>query len=128
MCIDISNFYLNTPIPQYEYLKLKLTDMPAEIIEEHGLKEKATEDGHIYIEIMNGIYGLPQSGLLAQELLEGRLNNEAYFQSTIVPGLWRHESQPIQFTLVVDDFGVEYSGEEHTQNLVNVLMKHYDIS
>jgi len=128
MCIDISNFYLNTPMPRYEYLKLKLTDVPAEIISEYGLQKKATEDGHIYVEIRKGMYGLPQAGLLAQQLLEGRLNDEGYYQSTIVPGLWKHESRPIQFTLVVDDFGVQYVGEEHAQHLVSVLRQHYDIS
>ncbi len=28
MSIDINNFYLNTPLPQFEYLKLKLTNIP----------------------------------------------------------------------------------------------------
>ncbi len=128
MCIDISNFYLNTPMPRYEYLKLKLTDVPAEIISEYGLQKKATEDGHIYVEIRKGRDGLPQAGLLAQQLLEERLNDVGYYQSTIVPGLWKHESRPIQFTLVVDDFGVQYVGEEHAQHLVSVLRQHYDIS
>jgi len=102
--------------------------VPAEIISEYGLQKKATEDGHIYVEIRKGMYGLPQAGLLAQQLLEGRLNDEGYYQSTIVPGLWKHESRPIQFTLVVDDFGVQYVGEEHAQHLVSVLRQHYDIS
>ena len=75
MCIDISNFYLNTPMPRYEYLKLKLADVPAEIIAEYDLRRKTTEDGHIYVEIRKGMYGLPQAGLLAQQLLEGRLND-----------------------------------------------------
>ena len=87
ICIDISNFYLNTPMPRCEYLKLKLSDVPAEIIAEYGLRKKAREDDHIYVEIRKGTYDLPQAGLLAQELLEGRLNDEGYFQSTIVPGL-----------------------------------------
>ena len=29
------------------------------------------------------------------------------------PGLWLHEWRPIQFSLVVDDFGVKYVGEEN---------------
>ena len=32
-------------------------------------------------------------------------------------GLWKHNIQPINFTLVVDDFGVKYSGKEHTLHL-----------
>ena len=128
MCIDIRNFYLNTPMPRYEYLKLKLANVPAEIIAEYGMQKKATEDGHIYVEIRKGMYGLHQAGLLAQQLLEGRLNDEGYFQSTIVHGLWKHENRPIQFTLVVDDFGVQYVEEEHAQHLVSMLKQHYDVS
>ncbi|KAL7525184.1 hypothetical protein ACHAXR_004198, partial [Thalassiosira sp. AJA248-18] len=83
MGIDISNFYLNTPLPRYEYLKLKLTDIPQEVIDEYKLMQKATADGHVYVEIRRGMYGLPQAGLIAQELLEKRLNKEGYFQSEI---------------------------------------------
>ena len=56
------------------------------------------------------MYGLPQAGLLANELLEKRLNEAGYRQSKLklVPGLWKHDWRPIQFTLVVDDFGVKY--------------------
>ncbi len=41
LSIDISNFYLNTPLPRFEYLKLKLTDIPQEVIDEYNLKEKS---------------------------------------------------------------------------------------
>ena len=79
MGIDISNFYLNTPLPRYEYLKLKLTDIPQEVIDEYKLMEKVTPDGYVYVEIRKGMYGLPQAGLIAQELLEKRLNEAGYF-------------------------------------------------
>ena len=128
MSIDISNFYLNTPLPRYEYMKLKLTDIPEEVIVEYNLRSKATSDDYVYVEIRRGMYGLPQGGLIAQELLEERLNKEGYHQSKIIDGLWTHEWRPIQFTLVVDDFGVKYVGEEHAQHLCQVLRKHYDIS
>ena len=51
MGIDISNFYLNTPLPRYEYLKLKLADIPQEVIDEYKLMEKATPDEYVYVEI-----------------------------------------------------------------------------
>ena len=59
MSIDISNFYLNTPLPRFEYLKLKLTNIPQEVIDEYNLKTKVTEDGHVYVKIWKGIHGLP---------------------------------------------------------------------
>jgi len=96
-----------TPIKLPEYVKLKLTDIPEEIIVEYKLRELATPDGSVYIEITKGMHGLPQSGLLANEQLEARLNKHGYKQSKLVPGLWRHSTRQIQFTLVVDDFGVK---------------------
>ena len=44
------------------------------------------------------------------------------------PGLWLHEWRPIQFSLVVDDFGVKHVGEENEKHLVNALVEHYEIS
>ena len=43
------------------------------------------------------------------------------------PGLWKHIHQPIQFTLVVDNFGVKYVGKEHADHLVNFLKNKYKI-
>ena len=96
-----------TPLKRSEYMKLNLSDVPTEVIKEYKLQEKATKDGHVYIEITRGMYGLPQAGLLAQELLEERLAKHRYYQSNIIPGLWKHETRPIVFSLVVDDFGIK---------------------
>ena len=52
------------------------------------------------------MYGLPEADSLANELLEQRLNCEGYYQSPIVPGLWKHKTRTLQFVLVVDDFGI----------------------
>ena len=38
--IDISNFYLNTHMKRYEYLKLNFSNIPVKIIELYNLKEK----------------------------------------------------------------------------------------
>ena len=37
------------------------------------------------------------------------------------PGFWTHDWRPVQFTLVVDDFGVKYVGEEHAIHLKNTI-------
>ena len=57
--MDISNFYLMTPLKRPEYIRLKLTDIPEDIIVEYGLSNKASKDGSIYIETNKGMYGLP---------------------------------------------------------------------
>jgi len=128
MTMDIKNFYLNTPMERYEYLKLRLSDMPEDVIKYYKLDEKATKDGYVYAEVRAGMYGLPQAGILAQKLLSERLNEEGYYQSKTTPGYWKHTWRPISFTLVVDDFGVKYVGEEHAQHLLKVLQQHYEVS
>jgi hypothetical protein len=85
-------------------------------------------EGYIVIEVQKGMYGLPQARILAQNLLEKCLNKHGYFQNKAVPGIWTHDSRPISFTLVVDDFGIKYVGKEHALHLLNILKEHYEIA
>eukprot|EP00956_Cyclotella_meneghiniana_P003708 scaffold4513_cov37-Cyclotella_meneghiniana.AAC.3 len=95
MTMDIPNFYLMTPLLRPEDIRVKLIDLPEEIIKEYKLREKANKKGCIFLKVVKGMYGLPQSGLLANQLLEKRLNKHGYFQSKIVPGLWAHKTRPM---------------------------------
>jgi len=113
---------------QYEYLGLKLDQIPADIIKEYALEAKVRRDGYVYIEARKGMYGLPQAGLLAHQLLEKRLEKHGYTQSKQTLGLWKHEQGAICFSLVVDDFGVKYVGEAHANHLIRALKEDYDIS
>eukprot|EP00804_Cyclotella_cryptica_P004359 CCRYP_017999-RA/>CCRYP_017999-RA protein AED:0.23 eAED:0.24 QI:0/0/0/1/0/0/4/0/900 len=125
---DMSNFYLMTPLKQPEYAKIKLSDIPEEIIDEYNLHAKATPDGWVYIMVVRGMYGLPQAGSLGHDLLEERLNKEGYFQSQIVPGLWKHKTKNIKFVLVVDDFGIKYLKKEDLDHLIKSLEKYYEVT
>jgi len=121
MTMDIKDFYLNTPMARYEYMRLKISDMPDDVIEHYNLREIATPDGFIYCEIQKGMNGLPQAGIIAQALLADRLRNHGYTQSETTPGVWSHKSRPIQFSLVVDNFGVKYVGKENAEHLLNTI-------
>ena len=65
--MDIANFYLMTPLKRPEYLKIKMRDIPEEIINKFKLQDLATADGNVHIEASKGMYGLPHAGLLANE-------------------------------------------------------------
>ena len=43
-------------------------------------------------------------------------------------GLWKHNSRPINFTWVVDDFGVKYSGKDHALHLKASLETKYKVT
>jgi hypothetical protein len=99
-----------------------------ESIKLYKLNDKAMRDGFIYIKIQKRMYGLPQAGILAQELLEKRLNKHGYCQSSLTPRLWRHDLRPISFMLCVDDLGIKYISHEHAEHLASILSKHYRCS
>ena len=59
MTMDIKMFYLNTPLKRYEYLHLKIEDIPNDIQVKYKLCKKVMYDGSIYVEIRKGMCGLP---------------------------------------------------------------------
>jgi hypothetical protein len=104
---------------------MKITDLPKEFVTMYDLANNATSNGYVYIKIQKGMYGLPQAGILTQELLEQCLNKHGYHQSPNTPGLWRHDYRPILFTLCVDDFVIKFVDRKHTKHLASILSKHY---
>ena len=76
-----------------------------------------------YPELGKAIYGLPQLGILANKQLRARLAPLGYYEVAHTPGLWRHVTRWVQFTLVVDDFGVKYVGKEHAEHLIRTIRK-----
>ena len=45
-----------------------------------------------------------------------------------MPGLWKYKWRTVQFTLVVDDFGVKYVREKHALHLKHTLKENYTIT
>ena len=74
------------------------------------------------------MYGLAQAGLLPNKLLDWRLNKQGFFQSKLVPGIWKHDWSPVQFTQVVDGFGVKYIGKEHALYLKHAIGDKYGVT
>jgi hypothetical protein len=126
MSIDIKNFYLDTPMEQYEYMWIPVKHIPADIMAQYKLTS-LIHNNMVMVEIRKGMYGLPQAGILANDRLQKHLALHGY-TTTDTPGLFRHATRPISFTLVVDDFGVKYVGEEHAQHLIDTLQSLYSIT
>jgi hypothetical protein len=127
MMMDIKNYYLGTPLPRFEYMKMLVSRFPEEIIQKYNLNALAV-DGCLYIEIRKGMYGLKQAGLLANQLLQTRLAPFGYYPARHTPGLWLHKNPPISFTLVVDDFAVKYVGKQHAEHLRNARLLTYELT
>jgi hypothetical protein len=106
-------------------MRIPLPLHPDEIIQEYQLLT-LLHNGFIYIQIDKGMYGLPQAGILANQLLARRIGKHGYFQCRHTPGLWRHTTRPILFTLVVDDFAIQYTGKDQANHLLTLLRRDYE--
>ena len=109
---------------RFEYMKMPIGIFSRHVIQEYKLGEKVYK-GYIWIEICRSMYGLPQAGKLANEFLNKKLAPHGYFEVKHTPGLWKHISRPLQFKLVVDDFGVKYTRREDADHLLRVLEKYF---
>jgi hypothetical protein len=56
MAIDISNFYLMTPLKQPEYIHVKINNLPEEIINEYKLRAMVNKSGMVCIEVTKDMY------------------------------------------------------------------------
>jgi hypothetical protein len=85
-------------------------------------------DGWVYIEVRKGMYGLKQAGLLANQLLQKRLEPFGNYSARHTLGLWLHKIRPIAFSPIVDDFTVKYVGKQHADHLRDALLRSYELT
>ena len=64
-------------------------------------------NGKVLAQINRGMYGLPQAGRIAYDKLKIYLAKGGYVPTDRTPGLFKHDTRPIYFSLVVDDFDVK---------------------
>jgi hypothetical protein len=98
--------------------------LDSEIIDYYKLKD-LVHNGSVTVEIRKGMYGLSSSGRLASDDLKPHLQKWDYHECPRTPGLFRHKSQPIMSVLVVDDFRVQYTGQEHADHLHSCIKDKY---
>jgi hypothetical protein len=57
-------------------MAINLSSLPEETIEKYNLRE-LSQYGKVYIKIQKGMYGLPKTGILANELFKRNLAKES---------------------------------------------------
>jgi hypothetical protein len=55
MTMDIKDFYLNTPMAQYEYMQLQIANMPDNVIKHYHLIDFTTPDRYVYCKMQKGM-------------------------------------------------------------------------
>jgi hypothetical protein len=62
-CMDVNNFYIDTPMDSFEYMRIPIKLIPPEIISEYNLLSLVS-DGQVYNEVQKGMYVMPQPAYL----------------------------------------------------------------
>jgi hypothetical protein len=125
---DIKDYYLGSPMPDgpvFMWIPLRL--IPQDIQDKYDLLSLAV-NGQVMVQVDKGMYGLPHAGKLAQDRLIPHLAKHGYHQCPNTRCLFKHETRPISFTLVVDDFGIKYHGKENADHLIASLSELYTMT
>jgi Reverse transcriptase (RNA-dependent DNA polymerase) len=86
------------------------------------------EKGYVLARVDKGMYGLPQAGKVASDHLLPRLHEAGYKPTGRIPGLYKHDTNTIYFTLIVDDFLILHAQKGALEHLKTTLQKHYTIT
>ena len=102
-------------------MKLPLSMLPQDIIDQYNLKDLVAADGYVHMEIIKGIPGIKQSGRLDSNRMTNNLARIGYAPVPHTPSLWRHHTSDLVFSLVVGDFGIKYTRKSDANHLIKPL-------
>jgi hypothetical protein len=124
--VDLEDFYLGTPLPHPEYIRIPVSFIPKKVMTFYKLTGYVYK-GAIFCMVLKTHYGLPQAGALSQQRLFKHLEANGYFQLHHAPALFRNRDGTIRFALVVDDFAVVWSSKTAMNHFLGTLQKLYNI-
>ena len=124
--IDLEDFYLGTPLPHPEYIRIPATFIPPAVISFYRLAP-FLHKGALFCVVLKTHYGLPQAGALSQQRLFQHLEKNGYYQLFHAPSLFRNKDGTVRFALVVDDFTVVWSSKIAMQHFLQTLRKLYTV-
>ena len=89
-------------------MRIPLKIIPQEIIDAYNLNAMVNNQGWIHMRIKKGMYSLKQAGIIAYQELVKNMAPFGYHPVQHTPVLWVHENRNTIFSLVVDNFCVQY--------------------
>jgi hypothetical protein len=120
--IDMTDFYLKSPMEEPAYIAVPFKDIPESIIKQYNLKQTATNE-KAYFRVMMTMYGHPVSGYLSNKHLFKTIEPEGYYEDAMVPCMLKHKTRSTIGAIVVDDIGLKVRSKDDVLHLVNAIEK-----
>ena len=74
------------------------------------------------------MYGLKKAGIIAKQEIQQNMSAYGYRPVQCTPGLWKHDNKDTIFSLVLDDFLVQYSSDVDAEHFIHALRQKYTIT
>jgi hypothetical protein len=126
--IDLVDFYIGTELENHndpDYFKVKASKMPEAVLAKYNISPD--DDDYVYFRLDKCLYGHAVAGRLSNKELVKLLKTAGYYESDLVPCLFKHETRPISFSLIVDDLGVKYVNNEDIQHLIDAISPRWKV-
>ena len=124
--IDLTDFYLGTPLPHPEYIRIPTSMIPERVVKFYNLTQFVNSKA-IYFSVHRTHYGLPQAGALSQQRLFKHLEKNGYTQCPNTPSFFRNHDGSVRFSLVVDDFAILWTKQKSIDHFITTLRQLYSV-
>ena len=108
-------------------MRIPLKYFTQEIRDEYNIID-IEEDGYVFIEIRNGMYGSKEASILVFNYLVKNLAINGYHPVPFTAGSWNHETRQTTCILCVDDFGIKAYNKAKLNHLLSALRTKYEIT
>lgn len=126
MTIDLKDFFLHGTLDRKEYMRIPLKWFSSADMIKYKINTFIEPgDTSVLVEVNGNMYGLVNASLVANRDIK-KLLHKNNFVETNTPSIYKHKTRNIQFSLVVDDFGVKYNETADAEFLIEVLEKEYE--
>ena len=106
--LDVKMMHLESLLKDPQHMRFKLSQIPDDFQRQCNLHALADGQGHVHAQIDGALCGLAEAGRIANQDMADHLAKFGHHECKFTPGLFTHESRPIQFTLIADDFAVKW--------------------
>ena len=88
MTIDIKDHFLQSDLPDSEFMKIHKKYFFQDITTKYNINNLIADDNYIYFKIKKGIYGLKQAAKLGRDKIIETLKPFGYYPDKLSPNLW----------------------------------------
>ena len=119
--LDAKMMHSESLLKDPQCMRFKLSQIPEDFQKQCNLHALVDTHGCVHARIDGALCGLAEAGRIANQDVADHLAKFGCHECKFTPGLFTHETRPIQFSLTVDDFAVKWINRSDFDHLLQSL-------